>query len=65
MPKPPNQSQRGSVHKESAIFVAAWIPSDVVVALDLVVREQDTDRSKLIRKALRRYLSSPESRTNT
>ena len=58
-----NQSKRrnarGAVPKEGSTFVAAWIPDDIAAALDQAVQRQDTDRSKLIRKALRSFLSKP------
>ena len=50
---------RGVVRKEGATFIAAWIPDDIVAALDAAVEEQDTDRSKLIRKAVRQLLARP------
>ncbi len=60
MTKPPSRRQtRGAVQKAGATFVAAWIPDEIVAALDLAVQRQDTDRSKLIRKALRSFLSKP------
>ncbi len=57
--KQPRQQKRGAVQKRGATFVAAWIPDEVVDAMDQAVKQQDTDRSKLIRKALRNYLSRP------
>jgi metal-responsive CopG/Arc/MetJ family transcriptional regulator len=60
MPKQTSRRQtRGAVQKAGATFVAAWIPDEIVAALDHAVKRQDTDRSKLIRKALRSYLSKP------
>ena len=60
MKKPPTRRQtRGAVQKAGATFVAAWIPDEIVDALDLAVKRQDTDRSKIIRKALRSFLSKP------
>lgn len=48
---------RGSVQKEGATFIAAWIPDETVAALDKAVKREDTDRSKIMRKALRAYLA--------
>jgi hypothetical protein len=60
MPTPPQRRQtRGAVQKPGATFVAAWIPDEIVAAMDQAVKHQDTDRSKLIRKALRLLLSKP------
>ncbi len=50
---------RGAVQKEGSTFVAAWIPDEIVAAIDHAVSKEDTDRSKLIRKALRSYFSKP------
>ena len=36
-----------------------FFPVDVVRALDQLVEEQDTDRSKFIRKAVRNAMSRP------
>jgi metal-responsive CopG/Arc/MetJ family transcriptional regulator len=51
------RQSRGAVQKTGATFVAAWIPDEIVAAMDNAVKDQDTDRSKLIRKALRLMLS--------
>jgi hypothetical protein len=60
MQKQPTRRQtRGAVQKAGATFVAAWIPDEIVTALDQAVQRQDTDRSKIIRKALRSFLSKP------
>lgn len=58
MSKPQSRTQtRGAVQKAGATFVAAWIPDEIVASLDRAVQAQDTDRSKLIRKALRAFLT--------
>jgi metal-responsive CopG/Arc/MetJ family transcriptional regulator len=54
---PPTRPARGAINKAQATFVAAWIPNEIVSELDAAVLSQDTDRSKLIRKALRAYLA--------
>ncbi len=60
MPKQPTKPQpKGHAHKEGTTFIAAWIPDEVVAQIDKAVVRDDTDRSKLIRKALRQYLSHP------
>lgn len=60
MSKPPRRRHnRGAVTKAGSTFVAAWIPDKIVAVMDLAVAQQDTDRSKLIRQALREYLSQP------
>lgn len=48
---------RESTSKDGVTFIAAWIPDETVAALDRAVQREDTDRSKLMRKALRAYLA--------
>lgn len=48
---------RGAVQKAGSTFIAAWIPDEIVAAIDRAVLSEDTDRSKVIRKALRNYLN--------
>ena len=58
MPNQPAKRQsKGHSHKEGTTFIAAWIPDEVVAQIDKAVVRDDTDRSKLIRKALRQYLA--------
>ena len=56
--QPAKRQKRGAVQKEGATFIAAWIPDATVAALDRAVVREDTDRSKLMRKALHAYLRS-------
>lgn len=55
-PAPRTRRTRGTTTKEDASFVGAWIPDDILQLLDMEVARQDSDRSKEIRKALRRHL---------
>jgi metal-responsive CopG/Arc/MetJ family transcriptional regulator len=43
---------RSAISKDSAKQVIVYFPHDVVAQLDAMARSQDTDRSKLIRKAV-------------
>jgi len=52
----PRQQSRGAVQKAGATFIGAWIPNEVVAALDREVQTKDSDRSKVIRRALRDLL---------
>lgn len=54
---------RGAVHKnkDEAKPVLCWFPLDLLAALDAAVVEEDTDRSKLIRKAIRHYLPQSDA----
>jgi len=45
--------KRGAQNRGECIFVGAWVPIAVVQALDDAVQLTDSDRSKLIRDALR------------
>jgi len=45
--------KRGAVKTRSSELVALWVPKQLVLALDRAVREEDSDRSKFIRRALR------------
>lgn len=48
--------KRGVVSKKSSSFLGFWLPDQYVVALDQAVRAGDTDRSKLIRAAIKEKL---------
>jgi metal-responsive CopG/Arc/MetJ family transcriptional regulator len=50
--------KRGTVTKSKAQPVAVWLPNALKAQLDLAVEQTDTDRSKLIRTALREKLAS-------
>jgi metal-responsive CopG/Arc/MetJ family transcriptional regulator len=44
---------RGAVRTSHSVLVAAWLPFPLVRALDDAVQQNDSDRSKIIRDALR------------
>jgi metal-responsive CopG/Arc/MetJ family transcriptional regulator len=46
--------KRGAVSKKTSVIVAVWVPELLLRALDKAVVLQDSDRSKLIRRALRK-----------
>jgi predicted transcriptional regulator len=50
--------KKASRHKPGSTFVAAWMPNEIVAALDREAKKSDTDRSKLMRRAMRRYLET-------
>jgi metal-responsive CopG/Arc/MetJ family transcriptional regulator len=50
--------KRGLVTKSKAQPVAVWLPDSLKAQLDWAVEHTDTDRSKLIRAALREKLMS-------
>jgi metal-responsive CopG/Arc/MetJ family transcriptional regulator len=45
--------KRGVVSKGDSTLLTVWVPKPLVAALDFLVNQEDTDRSKLIRSALR------------
>lgn len=50
--------KRGTVTKSKAQPVAVWLPNSLKEQLDRAVQSTDTDRSKLIRAALREKLAT-------
>jgi metal-responsive CopG/Arc/MetJ family transcriptional regulator len=49
--------KRGSVNTRDSEMVALWVPRPLVLALDRAVHVEDTDRSKFIRRAVRRRIN--------
>jgi len=47
------QMKRGAVRTSESVFVGAWLPINLVNALDQAVSALDSDRSKIIRDALK------------
>ncbi len=47
------QMKRGAVRTSESVFVGAWLPITLVNALDQAVSTLDSDRSKIIRDALK------------
>ena len=56
--KEPRKINRGAqrVRKGRCVFVGAWVPTEVVAAVDVAVETMDTDRSKFLRRALEEKL---------
>ncbi len=51
--------KRGSVSRKESTIIALWLPKPLLESLDRAVRAQDSDRSKLIRKAIREKIGMP------
>ena len=49
----PKRKKRGAVTKVGSQLVAVWLPDELCKKLDELVKLKDTDRSKLIRQAIR------------
>jgi predicted transcriptional regulator len=58
MPAKTKQSSRGSISKSTAKAVLVYFPPEVVARLDAIANTSDTDRSKLIRKAVRNFIKA-------
>lgn len=54
----PKTKKRGAVTKAGSQLVAVWLPNDLCKRLDAMVLRHDTDRSKLIRKAIREHAAA-------
>lgn len=49
----PTSQRKTKRTKETSTLVAVWVPTELVVQLDRLARERDSDRSKIIRGAIR------------
>jgi metal-responsive CopG/Arc/MetJ family transcriptional regulator len=52
---------RGSVRVKSSVFVGLWVPKTLVEQIDAAVRATDSDRSKVIRLAVRDHIRRLET----
>ncbi|MDR3405140.1 MAG: ribbon-helix-helix protein, CopG family [Chthoniobacter sp.] len=50
------RKRRGSVTAAESEFIGVWIPKPLVALLDHAVRMTDSDRSKILRAAVREKL---------
>lgn len=50
------RTKRGPSPQGESEFIGVWIPKQLVELLDRAVRKSDTDRSKLLRAAVREKL---------
>lgn len=54
----PRKIKRGAIRKEDqTTFLGAYCPDQLVALVDLAVLQEDTDRSKFIRNALREKIA--------
>jgi predicted transcriptional regulator len=51
--------KRGAIRKNDAVLISVWVPDELVLHLDTLVQQEDSDRSKIIRKAIRARLGQP------
>jgi hypothetical protein len=43
---------RGAFNRAECVFLGAWFPRPLVEALDTLVKREDSDRSKILRRAV-------------
>ena len=54
--KAKKQQNRGAYRRQDCVFIGTWIPSSWISKIEDIVRAEDSDRSKIVRKALERKL---------
>ncbi len=52
--------KRGAINTAQAEFIGLWIPKEMVRMIDRGVKNEDSDRSKFVRAAIREKLKRPE-----
>ena len=52
--------QRGGCRGKDCAFVGAWVPIELISLLDRAVERHDSDRSKMLRRALEEKLAQVE-----
>lgn len=53
---------RGAYPRSQCVLIGVWVPREWLPKLDAIIREEDLDRSKLVRRALRQFLASDAHR---
>ena len=51
--------KRGAVKTADSEMISLWIPKSLLAAIDAAVNHEDSDRSKFIRRAIRKHVSRP------
>ena len=54
--KPP--TKRLKPQTEAPVMLSVWVPLSMIQSLDAAAKQQDTDRSKLVRRAIRTTLQA-------
>ena len=49
--------KRGAHRQEECVFLGAWIPAALMERIDEFVEHEDSDRSKVLRRALEEKIS--------
>ena len=50
------KTKRGAYGRDECVFIGAWIPRSWVPRINALIAREDSDRSKVIRKALEHKL---------
>ena len=53
--------KRGAVQHTGSTLISVWFPKELVAKIDRLVSEEDLDRSKVIRRALRHKLNQADN----
>lgn len=53
--------KRGANRHSDVVFIGGWFPMELVNLMDQYVRDEDTDRSKMLRKAVEEKLKTSSS----
>ena len=49
--------KRGALKTAHSEMISLWIPKALLAAIDAAVTDEDSDRSKFVRRAIRKHLS--------
>lgn len=57
--------KRGAARRKDCIFIGAWVPSTLAVVVDILIQEEDSDRSKYLRQALKEKIKRDKDSETT
>ena len=50
--------KRGALKTAHSEMISLWIPKALLAAIDAAVTDEDSDRSKFVRRAIRKHLGA-------
>lgn len=50
------KQRRGAYRREDCTFIGTWVPKAWVLKIDELIATEDTDRSKIVRRAIEKKL---------
>jgi metal-responsive CopG/Arc/MetJ family transcriptional regulator len=53
-------NKRGAYTRAECVFIGAWFPAIIAQAIDQLVKSNDSDRSKILRRAVAEKLKDSE-----